>query len=250
MTAIAIIRCENGIVVAADGAAYDREAVLRKIGSKIEVMTHLSCVMTCRGDLGASTHLKLALAVLAEQGEPMQDFDDVLAALPGCARGVHARCVTPDGRPVRFAVFVGGFSEARQRWETYCLRTYAYGGGEGSLTGEHPAFTLTPLPEYHLAPVPAEGWAPAGLPARIDETTDLDPYTFAIRAVCGCRVDKGAPAHDPDAAEAHRVGGFVEAVFLTHDAAESRVVHRWPDPLGEPITLRGDLLPEFLRSQN
>ncbi|PXW59822.1 hypothetical protein [Methylobacterium sp. B4] len=65
-------------------------------------------------------------------------------------------------------------------------------------------------------------------------------------AVAACRLHRETDDAE-GAASIHYVGGFLQLTTLYREAAFTRIVHRWPDPLGEPIDpKRGDLLPAWI----
>lgn len=173
-------------------------------------------------------------------------FDDVLTVLPGLARLVHADLLTTGGYVQSFSLMIGGYSEERGRFETYSLRDRDFDRGYEGAPEIQPAFTLAPLPAIHFAPMPSEG---AQRAADMDDFTTgaHDGPSLAVRAICAARLDRNGSVECP-ADEDHSVGAFVQLTILSKGRIDSNIVHRWPDPVGEPINpSRGELLPVWLR---
>lgn len=113
-------------------------------------------------------------------------------------------------------------SEERARFETYSLRA-----GEA----------LVPLPAVFCCPEPladigsALGWE---MPGRDQAQMPEGDADFAVRAIIACRfcpggADDAQAATDPYCC----VGGILQLTTLERDAIISRVVHRWPDVIGQ-----------------
>lgn len=243
MSALAILRAEELVVIASDGAAYDGQTGnLMAVVSKVAVMPEWSCIFANRGMGGATAAMQAELRHLAACGEPINEFDDVLDRFPALAEQMHLRALAMPGAPTaHFSFLIGGFSERRRRMESYTVRTRP--------VGDRPPFALVGLPEIHLAPFPSlEAAAQAGItrPQELQPGHETVAEDYAVRAVAACRLDRETDDAE-GAAGIHYVGGFLQLTTLYRGEVHSRIVHRWPDPIGEPIDpTRGDLLPAWI----
>lgn len=242
MSALAIVRTDGMVFIASDGAAYDSETGnLMAVVSKVAMMPEWSCIFANRGMGGATAVMQAELQLAAVRGETIRDFDDVLDRIPALAERMHRDALATPGAPTaHFSFLIGGYSERRHQVESYTVRTRP--------VLDRPAFDLIALPEVHLAPYPSlEAAARVGItrPQEMEHGLDADPADYAMRAVAACRLDR-----ETDGAEGapgiHYVGGLLQLTSLARGAALSRIVHRWPDPICEPIdAARGDLLPTW-----
>jgi len=240
MTAIAIYRSQDSIVFASDGASYDpSNGAFTGCTSKVALMPEWSCVIAQRGAGGFLALLRARL------GPEVVDFDDLLDRLPTHTRGLHADFVARGYPYPNVSLFIGGWSEARERFETYTLRSrdISLPNAEGGEPFSIEAFKLAPLPEFHAAPYPTEE-----LFERFGAGTNALPMTAAdltLRTVCAARALRCAPSEE-DKCE-YVVGGFLQLTILKRNEIASEIVHRWPDPVGEKIDpTRGEPLPAFL----
>lgn len=252
MSALAIVRSDESVTIASDGAGYETgTGRLMTVVSKVALMPECSCIFANRGMGGATAEIHARLRHLAACGEPIKEFDDVLDRFPTLAEQLHLEVLAnPEASTAHFSFLIGGYSGRRQRMESYTVRTRPFMamGNSGALS-EQPPFTLIGLPMVHLAPSPQlSSAAQVGItrPQEFGPETELEPESYALRAVAACRLDR-----ETDGAEGtpgiHFVGGMLQVTTLYRDAAVSRIVHRWPDPLGEPIDpKRGDLLPAWI----
>lgn len=247
MSALAIVRSDESVTIASDGAAYDGETGnLMAVVSKVAVMPEWSCIFANRGMGGATAVMQAELQLLAVRGDTIRDFDDVLNRIPALAERMHRDALATPGAPTaHFSFLIGGFSERRQRMESYTIRTRPI--------SDQPPFALVGLPEIHLAPFPSlEAAAQAGItrPQELQHGHETVAEDYAVRAVAACRLDR-----ETDDAEGavgiHYVGGFLQLTTLYRGEVHSRIVHRWPDPIGEPIDPgRGELLPAWLEENS
>lgn len=245
MSALCMIRCDDGIVLASDGAACDDQGRLSAEVSKVALLPEYDCILASRGAGNITATLHSRIQILAGVGFGISGFDDVLAALPDLARHLHGQLLTETGAQQHWTTLVGGFSVARDAFEIYRISTRSHPAPLDP-EREYEPFAAEPVHGINFCPTPSEaGGIAAGLPADIAAWADLPSDALAVRAICGCRTDKHAG--EAGGAPSHSVGTFVQLTVLRRGEVSSRIVHRWPDPLGEPIDpKRGDLLPAWL----
>lgn len=248
MTAIAIARGTDGVVVASDGAAYlPDNGVLVSHDTKVVLAPEWSCVFAQRGAGGIARAVRANLAAY-----PIRDLDGVLAALPAAAVAAYTNYVS-QGYPwePHFSLYATGWSESRQAFEIHVIRSRsrevtALGGG---IIRNEP-FVTSKIDGMVLAPSPQDAAARrCGLDmgAVWAGTVGMPPHEVAIRAVCAARYSPNEPEDAGQDHAEHGVGAFVQLTFLTQWSVQSSIVHRWADPIGEKIDpSRGDAVPSFL----
>lgn len=249
MTALAMIRAEDGIVLASDGAGYDPKTG-RVVGmmSKVALMPDLSCILASQGAGMTVALAQTKLRLIASVGGPINGFDDVLTILPGILCEIARNDLrATDDRP-EFVVLVGGYSDERARWETYLIHNTArcatWDGGRFAAP-----YTLYPIPEAYFLPFPTDdGVTLSGIDSAALADGTFGPAEQVLGAVCAARFMRDEARAD-GAAPAHVVGGYLQLTMLGRLHVSSTIVHRWPDERGELITPTADDLPEFLRPQ-
>lgn len=234
MTALAILRADIGIVIASDGASYDDDGRLRMVKQKVDLHPHISCAIASRGSALAPWFVSDDLFWRGQS----PTFDDLVTAMPDLARGAR-QFVAERGSPTtqNFSLYLCGWSDARERFETYAVRSRD--------TEQAPACTLIPLPAVYLAPEPYHDVAAAfGMqlpPPDLRAAGWEDLAEYGTRSICAARFCEGsATGENPHCC----VGGFVQVTSLARELVLSRIVHRWPDPIGELLDARrGDPSP-------
>lgn len=251
MTALAVACLpDHGVIIVSDGAGYDDRGVVRSLKSKIEIYPEKLCVIGCRGLWMANVYLKLFLTP-----RNVPTFQELIDQLPDVARELHQHTVESFPKNPDFSFVVAGWSPERERFEAYSIAsiddTVDVFDGQGNKEETVAAFDLQPLSWLHMAPMPTgEAAARFGFvfpdqlrPPAAGETFDLAEYL--IRCVCACRAEPQAAT--ADGGKFCAVGGFLQVTILKRDSIETRIVHRWPDRVGELMDpTSGDALPAFL----
>lgn len=231
MSAVLVIRGENMITVFSDGGMYESRSDLRLTGmkSKVHKLAHLSLVF---GGLGRAALVSLIdhnhshdwrsfdHCVEVFRSNAIEEFDrEIRIIFNEMQRGVHER---DEDRDVIGMLFLGGWSDVRQRFETYTL---SIDSDEST-----PVKELIPAAEAIYFPVPdaaslqAVGFDPADV--RFGDF-DEAPLRF-MEAQRETEVEFSKT-------RGHIVGMFVEQTILTRDFIHNRIVKRWPDRIGELI---------------
>lgn len=205
MTAINAVRTKDEVLIFTDGAEYDRECVITQFRSKLFVSPHLPLVMSSRGPVGAIETLA------AELERRATSFEDVLRWL----RSPMARAMAESIRS-RAAID-----------PVYGVHIVVAGIEQGA-----PAlYSLEPYRSLDLEPqrVVLAPWHD-GLPTVVVDGSERR----LIRGMVGlmeyqrqhCLLDGNSV-----------VGGFIEMTSIARDRITRRIVHRWPDRVGEKISL-------------
>lgn len=237
MTAICIVRGDDAIVIASDGAGYDDNGRLLQITNKVSSFPHLNMLVTSTGSGLAQHYFHDSLF----WHNPLPEtFDEVLIIAEDLARKV-AEDVRRDGAASthNFSLYLCGFSDARGRPETYAIKSRDWPdvpGPDGELQTA-PAFTLVPLPAIHSSPRPPVEYADAfGIQVPGINMTEMPPEgaRYAMASVAACRFVPGGPDHEQAKEDPFCcVGGFLQVTILRKNYVEAQIAHRWPDRLGE-----------------
>jgi hypothetical protein len=238
MTAINFVRRRDGLHFITDGASYLLDGTLVAIGSKVHVLEHLPAVIAIRGPTIAGPILS---GVFRERYATFDALvDDVEELLPDLyERSLH---LFADAQ-TELEVYIGGWSEARRRYEVYSINTYdqserlaEYADEIGIETKFAPPFKLLHVDtEVFIAPCLPEGAIERGFGEKPFSSVDAIPIDAFARTILELQRERKL-ALFPDMPAAHYVGGFAEVTTVTRDRVESRVIHRWDDDVvGELI---------------
>lgn len=249
MSALAVGTADNAIVFAADGVCYDyAEGKVSGLGSKLLLMPEIDCILGWTG-LGAfGEHFRLATSMR------FADFDALLDEVVGVSREIHLsmtwnwqRLAFNTGRETYLSFVLGGWSNVRQRFESYRIVSYA----KESLDGTDPSKKIM-LEPWRLLPMPGMWASSAPSPetcARFGTVVgdgNYDMTDMAIRFICANRAESGIRTDPETGAESfYNVGGFVQVAVLQRGNVNSWIAHRWPeDVIGMPIDpTRGKPMP-------
>ncbi|MDV2987413.1 UNVERIFIED_CONTAM: hypothetical protein Q9R58_24180 [Methylobacteriaceae bacterium AG10] len=240
MTAIFMARMPDGIIAAADGAFYGQDGTLTGVVSKLVLMPEKDCVVTLQGPFFYHVALRAGL------GEAT-DFDGVLSRIVDLTANAWLAAANDYGYSRAFAMLIGGFSEARQQWETYWLNSEPW--EQGGMQEPYEAWELTPaLATVWIPGYGREACAAVGMdPDRPLGEQGMGCAEIAVRIICAARQQR-IPIHGDDANGTCQVGGFVQLAQLNRGTAWSEIAHRWPDVIGFRLNpANGPQLPSFER---
>lgn len=224
MTAIFMARMPDGIIAASDGAFYGQDGTLTGVVSKLVLMPEKACVVTLQGPYFYHVALRAGL------GEAI-DFDGVLGRIVDLTANAWLAAANEYGYSRAFAMLIGGFSEARQRWETYWLNSEPWEAGG----------MQEPYEAWELTPAMATAWTP-GYGREACAAVGMDPdqplgeqgmgcAEIAVRIICAARQQR-IPIHGDEANGTCQVGGFVQLAQINRGSAWTEIAHRWPDVIG------------------
>jgi hypothetical protein len=241
MTAITIVRGDNAIAIASDGAAYDDTGKLIQIVPKVDLFPDLSLVTA---STGSGLALNAFRNLLFWHNPLPLNFDEVLIAAPGISLKMMD-FIKHHGAPSthKFSLYLCGWSNERQRTESYGIKSYDWPGVVDSAGKAFtaPAFTLVPLPAIHCAPrPPADIAGQFGIKVPGVNLTEMpaEGTSYALAAVASCRFAMGGADHEIAQADPFVcVGGFLQLTTLAREHIASQIVHRWPDVLGERMDM-------------
>lgn len=227
MTAINVIKQKGAIHLLSDGAGLQREGNLVARVNKVWPIPHLKAVFAGRGSPYFSIFIANYVSIAASC------FDDINNILPEMAQTAAAEFKSMLERSAFGAVldlFVVGWSE-KNGPTGYFLCNHR-GHGDVAMPWE-----VTELGGINLAPVSEpisadlkQGWPNGALP------DDLDPVKDGLRMLEIQRThpfDQNGDTDNPVMMRA--VGAFAQLTTVTASAITTRIIHRWPDKIGDVI---------------
>lgn len=229
MTAINVIRRNDGVIFLTDTASYRRDGVVKQFSSKVLMMPLIPAVLAFRGsNLVAENMVPIVTGGLS-------DYDELLEFLP-----ISAKVAVENAMPIsqfginggKAEIVVGGWSKARNRAETHVLFTYEgakVGTADGTLMDVEP-YTIVEAPPVMGTQPPQDLADEFGLP-HFDAAEVFDPIVHGIPLMQAQRRFKGE-------LEFYAVGGSIQMTTVYPSGIDSRVIHTWPDKADQPITPR------------
>lgn len=213
MTAVNIIQKVGEIVVMADGLGYAAHGGPSQSVAKMAMLPHIPLLVAVRG------HVSIAHVIVARFAtEKATGFDAFLEFLAGFAREIIPQTCTHFGTPdFPHEIYAVGFSHARGRLESHFMAT-----SDAYASGGRGAYTL------HLEDEPM-----VASPQPSDEAIN------AARFVCPTArkfdpLDDGVKLMDAQRrTHPDMIGGFVQLARVTREGISSRIIHRWPDEIGQ-----------------
>jgi hypothetical protein len=225
MSSAIIRRAENGVEMFTDGAVVDATDNYVLIGrqSIAYAFPHVPCIMTALG----SIHVLFSL--LCVSSSSWTSFDCVVDRIGRDVRDAHQYAFDHriDGaREVNSQVYFGGWSESRERWETYGVLICHHDVGSTPKVYGLPSLFCHPYPHSDA------DREFVGIPSK-DELIDIGQFEIDIDRLLAWQRITGEPL--ADGTMMYGVGGFVQHTAMTKEGISTRIIHRWDDPIGEPI---------------
>lgn len=215
MTAIICIRKPNSVDVITDGACTDAvTGVLRMVASKVGLLATAPAILAGRGNHS------LVHAITGSCAGSGWSFDEMIQHIPPLARKFSA-VLPPD---LNDEIKLAGFSASQDRFMVLLMpcsdHLAQFGMKAFELTEQREPFTAAPKPSLK-----AEAEVGFTFPGHFD---DFDPETHGRKLLEAMR-------RTPEFT--HSIGGVVQVSTVTRDGVSSKVVHCWPDKIGERISL-------------
>lgn len=210
MSAFIAVVYRDCVEILNDAAVLDPDGCLSEVRSKCWRSYNTRLAVTGRGSAPIVDAVANGILMLAECGS----FDGTLIALQ------NTLDVTPGGNAPYCEWIIAGISETRGPT----------------------AFVFQTQDEVDIAAlklVQAPGYAYGGPTVDLDDVLrglerDLDRR--GVRAMEKIRRTPGRPTGSPEGTpEFYAVGGFVEHTRISAARMENRILHVWPDTIGEPI---------------
>lgn len=211
---------------------YDHEGVIVGFKSKVVRLPASNVVFALRGGDWPRMPLEYALQFFSS-------FDQIIDGLPQLMRAMLAEydAQAPNAHPAdrHFEVTVAGWSDKLGRMVAGVVLTFDPwdpndSTGVSHLDGYRSCVPWLPVHTYSAPPQDFE--AIIGRPIITQADIDaLDPERAGLAVHTAQRVEGGVYC----GRAAYLVGGFAELTSVRLSGIESRVIHEWPDAVGETI---------------
>lgn len=241
MSGMVMIRSAGGIELYSDGGFFvdATDFTITGFASKPIVLPHLSAIMCFCGTA------EIGLLLRYHQQKHWTSFDHLVTVIRDSIATEAATLVNGVSSRQRAngVLFVGGYSEARERWESYLVTVKAARGEEPEVGPLVDDYWFLFAPEADEAALRRYGFDPQSL--------DLAPVDAGVRYMRAMRatvrpMDQAREDEEPDSAST--LAGFIERVTITRDFAVSQILWRWPDEPGRLVNPddEGEPTPAFL----
>lgn len=228
MTILAMDVAADRAVMISDGAAYDDDGIVGAIHSKQIISPEGNFVLAFTGEGPVREALRHHFA-----WEQPPSFDELLSILPDALREIDRlmRDGAPDVPAAQFHVLVAGWSEGVERCRGFIIGNYI-----AERWGLDEAFKLCVISQIVTRNASQEALSKFAIDAgdlkeaqaRLGVAEFLVCYALAAR-------DTPATFHARTEEKGFVVGGFLQLTTLERDIVSSRILVRWPDPIGEVI---------------
>ena len=228
MSAIILIRFDHAIHLYTDGGLYRSIEDFAVVGhdSKVVILPHISTVISSvgTGDMRGLLHYNY--------GSGWASFDNLTELIKAQVEALRNERRHHGLRTVGVFAF-GGWSESRERFETYTLR---FDHDQVHKPEPAPLFCYMPVPDNAaLTKLGLAGEVNIGSENCTEQAVRFMQAQRETAAYMGREGDEA-----DDAPQGHTVGCFVQETILYREAAITRIVHRWPDEIGKLIDVGND----------
>jgi hypothetical protein len=242
MTAINVITQRDRMIIMTDGAWYDASGVVTSISPKVHLLAHIGAVVAVRG--GGSQLASNVIEFVTKGRAAASNFDELVVLGTVSIKHIHEMMMAQglffDDSPDMDFVLCG-WSPSKSAFEAYVIPTAHR--AEFDAAGVK-SFTPNRVPDIGFVPVPspaefaAVGWTDP------ESVNAFDPFTHGVRLMEAQRLVVGAMDNGAgkNGVTGHGVGGFVQLTTITREAIETRIIHRWPDKIGERIDTDGPMI--------
>jgi hypothetical protein len=232
MSVVNVVCQPQCAIVLTDGATYSADGIIRGLGQKVFTATSWPGLVAGRGTAIATVILGQALSWR------FSTFDQAVAGV----QNALPELVALYGLDQSDELILAGWSEDRSQAESYVIYTgddLPEGMDEDDLDKLVQAGGIRPPAAFELIKLPAVVAGPL-LGAEITEASGYrginanDDYE---KVISGLRLLIECQRHDNFIGDGgkHLVGGFAQLTTVWPDKIEQRILHRWPDVIGELI---------------
>lgn len=220
MTAYVVLAYPDHLAAYADGATYDDAGIYRAPKQKVDVFTHLNVMVATRGNGAMGEILKLKLSYY-------QSFSDLKVMLPTELLGAAVECWA-QGQEVNLEVILAGLPDYEGPPEIYTI----FIAGDSPFDRQEGSLELKQAGAFYATPgLSQEEYEAAGLPAKETCGTAEEFYAAYMQAMR----DIPRKMHRGGDVVGCNVGGFIMKTVLGRGEAATRIIHRWPDVIGQPL---------------
>ncbi|KQT60362.1 MULTISPECIES: hypothetical protein [unclassified Aureimonas] len=218
MTAIVITMHDHGFDICSDGASYRPETLeLAGLAHKVALLPVYSGFLTYRGVAAIMPIFEAAL------DDRFTSFDEIVESADVLTHQAAQFVSTIRGQLPDFTIYIGGWSEDRERFELYAISATDRKTNEGGEARK--AFVVTPIEWCVIAPAaPREILASLGL-VLDDGNFDLTPSALPkfIHAARLSDIEEGGAI----------AGGFIQETTIRRNTSQTHVLYRYDDVQGD-----------------
>ncbi|MBO1021649.1 hypothetical protein IPV08_16945 [Methylobacterium sp. SD274] len=227
MSGIIAMADASSVLMLTDGAGTNGVGHLQWIGSKVLLMPEWPGVVAVRGPS------QFLWALRTHWGVEVPSFDVALARVVEDGQIVEEMHRLHRYPLTEWEIVLAGWSEERQAFEVWDV----YGGPIPDFE-DHPPLTLRKMVGAMGAwPAPDQDKVEAlGLHLKPDKPRPVVETAGLI--MLAMRASQQPDPRDPSRGH-HTIGGFMQETIVTHEGMSTRIIHRWPDRIGEPINPHG-----------
>lgn len=233
MSAIVILQQTNAIHLITDGATYRDDGTVQEFRSKVTHLPAANCALAMRGGTWACQPLAAALSLCCS-------FDEIADVLPDVVKGMMATYdiyfSDQPSHPKHFEIVIAGWSDNMDRMVAAVALSRQRNDPDDP-TG----FSTFDIYERGTLLVPGQGCTipaidmEATLGRSLTTQADIDALDPEMDGFLLHAAQRREPGLYSGRA-AYIIGGFAELTTVTRHGLESRVIHEWPDVIGQKIT--------------
>ncbi|CDX29030.1 conserved hypothetical protein [Mesorhizobium sp. SOD10] len=213
---------EPGIIMLTDGACYDHDGVLVGIRRKVTVSKRMPLAVAFRGNQPFGMYTSQLIINAAEELGFDGMLADLAAALPAFARSPN------------YEILIAGISESLGPTQRMFMNKPA-------VNDTRPAFELIDPGHIHWGLGSDTGkhftFDDIGIPFPRQEETIEAWLSRHGRSIFEYHRRMRIPIDptDPNTDRQHLIGGILDMTVVTAGSVSVRMLHRWPDIIGEKI---------------
>lgn len=218
MSAINILIQSNSVHILTDGTVFHPDGKLIMIGPKAVCLPHLNCAIAFRGAAGAKMMLSEVIAFGAPTFDGLrQTIAELLKSQAEQFSEAFQLCTSGP----EFEVVVAGISETA--------------GPTAYIVNSHGRYgkSWTPIELAGFVPLPCDEVTLAKMQRIIPPGTspdDIDPERDGLAVM---KLQRATPRLSNG--DFCPVGAFAQLTTVTRNSVSTRIIHRWPDVIGEEI---------------
>ena len=218
MSAFLYLRLDDRIELLADGAVYMPDGTLVAIAEKIRCHTALPVAVAGRGDVtmieAAAESVMRAFSIAGSVDAALPYFKTITAYLSRQRLAEHQH----------FELLTAFMSES-------CGPSGLY---FSTFDGTLPACTIDVPPDFAIGGPDIGSAAYARLGMR-QETASAGFGPCAVPIMEALRQERGRAVDRPELPALHGIGGHIQHAMIDQTGARSKIIHKWPDMIGETI---------------
>lgn len=219
MSAINTLIKRDSVHLITDAASYGADGNLIAVKSKVAMLPQINAAVACRGAFISVPLIADLLSVAAPT------YDDLKATAPALLRALlpmfeasFAHCEFG----IDFDVVIAGISESDGS-DAYLICSHERYGVEPWTVVQFAGLSMMP------ADAPMQERVFASIPDYFELVDPERDGRIILETQRAFSMD-----HDNDRALIG-VGGFAQVTSITREGITTRVIHRWPDEVGQPI---------------